>query len=399
MSFKPSPCALPRTTTGHFRSIILTGAAGFGKSSVASELLPDAKVVRIPMATRNADTFGTYPFPKVAENGDVTIESPVCEKMIEPLFERNIGENYGILILDDITTGDERLQSAVLDIVQFHSIGEEKLGGNVLIVLTGNRSDDGCYAVEWSKALLGRCMVIEHQADFKKWLVHKDNTNTDPIVIAFLHDNPEYFAPQVSDEDSDKFIDELGVMPNPRDWTALGTGISDWGGWTEFEPNILYASSYDYVQAVIGKKCVSAFTVYANEFGILPRIEEILDNPSLWLKLSSEITSSSSKTMSMVTAITNYSVSRLNSDVIKNPEGLVNKAIQACNTVASENNEYILYFVSTLLNFNFKSNRTSNIVCSALFESIMGGELKNNEELQQLLADRKILKSDPKKVA
>merc|ERR1712096_530859 len=102
--------------------------------------------------------------------------------------------------LDDVTLGDPRLQSSILELVQFGVIAGRRLGKNVLTVLTGNTIEDGSYAIEWSKALLGRCLVVDVNPDFNIWIDLKDNQDIDPVVVGFLKDHNEFFAPKVDCE-------------------------------------------------------------------------------------------------------------------------------------------------------------------------------------------------------
>src|SRR5690606_10593622 len=145
------------------------------------------------------ENFGTYPCPVKSQiqtdsgvQETVEIKNLVIEGELLALASPAIGDGYATLLLDDVSSADERLQSAILELVQFGRIGDVQLGRNVLIVITGNGIEDGCFASAWSKALLGRCNLVNYEPDFKQWLELDCNASLAPEVVAFLSDHPEF---------------------------------------------------------------------------------------------------------------------------------------------------------------------------------------------------------------
>lgn len=279
-------CMLPRQETGRFRGLILSGRSGSGKTSVAMNLLPGAALVRLTMTTRSYENFGTYPCPVKGQmetptgpQETVEIKNLVIERELLALSDEQIGEGFATLLLDDVTCADERLQNAILELVQFGRIGDVQLGRNVLIVITGNGIEDGCFATSWSKALLGRCNLVNYEPDFKQWLELECNRTLAPEVVAFLSDHPELFAPAARDP---KACDKNGKTPCPRDWTALGCNITEWGGYAAFRPNVLYRAAGDFCKASIGYTVGEAFDCYTRLFALYPTSKEILNDPSVW---------------------------------------------------------------------------------------------------------------------
>lgn len=288
--------AIPRQENGRFRGLILTGRAGIGKTSALMDLASDDGVgfCRIPMASRTAEDFGVYPVPDKVDSIDAEgnksshweIAQPLIESQLAPFLKQNIGNGYGVILLDDVTLADPRLQSGLLELVQFGRIGDFDIGPNVLIAMTGNGIEDGCHATEWNKALLGRSLLVEYEPDFDKWIQLPCNTNIDPSVVGFLKSFGQFFAPHADDE---KVVDENGKCPSPRDWTSLGIDIAKkHGGGRNFKPNVLFETLPALINAMIGKKAGAAFSNFMSIIMKYPSAEEILKDASVWTNVSLE---------------------------------------------------------------------------------------------------------------
>lgn len=278
------------------RGLILTGRAGIGKTSCLMGMVePGDRFCRIPMASRTAEDFGVYPVPdKVGvytdehgrERNMWEIAQPLIEAQLKPFLAEEIGDGYGIVVLDDVTLGDPRLQSGLLELVQFGRIGDFQLGKNVLIAMTGNGIDDGCSAVEWNKALLGRSMLVEYEPDFDEWMDLDCNKRLDPSVAGFLKAFPGFFAPTADD---DKAADENGKCPSPRDWTSLGLELAEkHGGCRSYRPSKLWKTLGAFVNSMCGKKAGAAFSTYVAHIMQYPSAPEILANPDVWKRLPEE---------------------------------------------------------------------------------------------------------------
>ena len=282
--------------SSRFRGLILTGRAGIGKTSaLMSMVMPGDQFCRIPMASRTAEDFGVIPVPDKVERTNAAgekiltweIAQPLIEAQLKPFLADTIGDGYGVVLLDDVTLGDPRLQSGMLELVQFGRIGDFQLGKNVLIAMTGNGIDDMCSAVEWNKALLGRSMLVEYQPDFEHWMNLSCNKSVDASVAGFLKAFPGFFAPSADDE---KAADENGKVPSPRDWTSLGTELAfKHGSCRDYKGGFLFPTLGSFVTAMIGKKASSAFMSFVSIIMKYPSAEEILNKPDVWRKVPEEM--------------------------------------------------------------------------------------------------------------
>lgn len=384
---------LPRTEDDRISSIIFQGRPGIGKTHVAQSLVPaGSPVVRIPMATRTAEDFGAYPLPvrdkvvapkrdvngvivKDADGNELTeekeifrVEQALSEATIEPLVERNIGEGYGVLILDDVTLGDPRLQSAILEVVQFGMIANEKLGRNVIIVLTGNTTADGAYAVEWSKPLLGRCLLVNLEPNFDHWCDLEVNQDLDAVIIGFLKDHNAFFAPEVDDEET---TDESGKTPSPRDWTRLGLAFKNFGGYKRFEPSIIANSIREYASCFVGTKGGLAFAQYAQNFGVYPTGQELFESEDAWLRVPEDRKDMLSGAIAVIFALRNYAISLVEKclDDKKSCHDIIKTMFDRTRLVANENREVVAYmvkyFVSWATDEAFRKERVNVVDATA----------------------------------
>ena len=383
---------LPRQDeNGRFRGLILSGRGGIGKTALAMNLIPDAKVIRISMAQKSFENFGTYPIPIKTEietdsgtTQEVELKNVVIENELLQLSIDSLGTDYAVFLLDDVTLGDERLQSSILELVQFGRIGDVTLGINVLPVITGNGVQDGCFAIEWSKALLGRCNLIHYEPDFERWIALSCNDYLEPSVVAFLKDHPHFFSPEAT---NDKAVDQHGKAPCPRDWTSLGGFFHDIGGFTDYRANLLYANAGAFCRASVGEKAGTAYASYAKTFGIYPTSKQLFESPTLWKNVSSEKRSILSGAMGVAFGLRSLAKTELkilnannkNSRVAK--KRIIEKLCDAIKIISEDHREIVAFVFTHMLHWACDEDITSG----GLISEVLYSESVTNDGFKTLL--------------
>ncbi|MBB4861552.1 hypothetical protein HNP46_000363 [Pseudomonas nitritireducens] len=308
--------AVTRAENGRFRGLIFTGPPGIGKTHQIMQLAgmdhqgakQIAAFVRLPMASRRADEFGIYLVPKEVD-GEIILEQPLIEQQIIPLLEENIGDNYGILLFDDVTLGDPSLQSAILEIVQFGRIGKHKLGKNVLVAMTGNGIGHGCSAVEWNQALMTRSMLVNMRPNFKAWQKLECNKNMDARLMGFLINNQEdYWCPSIEKQPGS--FDENMRGATPRDWTAIANDLPSRGGLDNYEGNVIFPERGDFFAANLGERTREALDTWFGTLDKYPTAETLMQTPEVWDDLPQSERNNKGAVYCVADMVKNYAMAR-----------------------------------------------------------------------------------------
>lgn len=401
--------------------IILEGAPGIGKTAFASSVVPNVsrnRLVRIPMANRTKEEFGTFSYPMIEEkqvpvlddNGNpeinegkivtktekfLSVAQALSETSITPLLEENIGDDFGVLLFDDVTLSDPRVQGAILEIVQFGIIANQQLGKNVLIFLTGNTVNDGAYAVEWSSALRGRCVFLKPKPDFKRWLSFEENLDICPSVVSFLHENPRFFCTsESSDEDLIENgeerveMDESGHEVAPRDWTRLGSAMAGIGGFKMFEPDFVFTSQLVYSASMIGDVAATAYVQHARTYSIYPTAIELFKDSTLWDNVPRDKKDFLAGTLSVVFSLRSHAIKLINEDIndVEKIKDVLQTLFDLTIMISINNNEVISFLLSSLINWASSDNKKYGKVLVCISQIITRDEFKNNKQFRAILS-------------
>jgi hypothetical protein len=247
-----------------------------------TSLYPPERTVVMSMTAKVPEDMASYKYPYISGNLPKVAEL-LSETSLEVLLEENIGDNEGILIFDDISNADPRIQQSVLDIVQFGRIAGKTLGKNVRICCIGNNTEDNTGAAPWNAALLSRCFVRKFEPSMDAWLACEENKDMAFGIVLFLYDHPEWFAPAAADE---RFVDDMGVTPCPRAWSALGVAMHSMGGMEAFQKSTLSPCQKSFFSGFVGEKAAAFLSAHMGHTRSYPRPDEIVQNPvKAWAKV------------------------------------------------------------------------------------------------------------------
>jgi MoxR-like ATPase len=155
---------IPRVgTEGHEKcvTIVLEGIQDANITAFCDRILPQTpphRIVKVSMETQSSDDFYSLAYPKKdkLKNGNVIAEEALPEASIGSLLEENIGDDYGVLFLDNVDPYEPAMLTALLDFVQNGAIGKSRIGKNVLTFLNAKGTD----VSDWPNPLLNRCLRI-----------------------------------------------------------------------------------------------------------------------------------------------------------------------------------------------------------------------------------------------
>jgi len=250
------------------QAVLVQGPPGAGKSSMAVSVQLDvAKEYNIPpeevvleVVDLNAhlpEDLSGYPKP----DGDHVERLP--EKWMRNLSQNIIGDNPGVLVLDDISQTPQSMQAAVFRVALERKAGGTELGTNVRVIITANRRSDKAGAGTLLSPLVSRCWTVTLLPDLEGWLEWAANNTLDPRVMGFIRLRPKFLSLMPKDADDE------GRFPSPRSWEFVARAVAD----VEDKVTIFNLS-----QGFVGNAAVE-FTAFCEHYHSLPDPLKALKNP------------------------------------------------------------------------------------------------------------------------
>lgn len=205
-------------------SPFLLGGTGIGKSAIVRSLAEDIadgrKLVEDEINPKENE-FGFMDFRlSLYESHDLS-GLPFIEKgkQVRAMLGNLPESGEGILFLDEYAQCSQNLQSICGQLIgKDKKIGEYKLPKGWQIVLAGNRSTDRAGSFKLPSHCVGRCTMINVEADVNDWLSWAVKNDVHPDILGFINFMPDYlndFDPKV-----------LTPQPSPRSWSRLSDTLN-----------------------------------------------------------------------------------------------------------------------------------------------------------------------------
>jgi AAA domain (dynein-related subfamily) len=189
-------------------SVLLLGAPGLGKSSLAYEIGKLDKTDNIYCCDLGChlpeDLLG-LPYRK---DGYTTYDPPE--------WLNRFKSGPGVLIFDDLAVADQRVQTAVFRLVQERATSTFTLSKETRIIATANRREDKSGASVLPAALRNRMLILTLDADIFEWSSWARSNGVYAPLIDFLNFKPSLLSTYPKDADT------IGAFATPRSWANLG---------------------------------------------------------------------------------------------------------------------------------------------------------------------------------
>lgn len=209
---------------GLHHSVMGLGAPGLGKSQIVA---------------RVAEKYGYHLEDlRLAQMSEVEIGGLIYPdkdarktEWLKPNFFPEENGPKTILLLDEITSANKRVQVAAYQLVLDRKIGRHKLPDSTIIVALGNREDDNGVFVQLAAPLADRFTILDIKLDADVWLrdyaMNPANSTVElgapgnkkpytfnALVAAFIQAKPESLHTQAQNPDA-------MVFATPRSWTKV----------------------------------------------------------------------------------------------------------------------------------------------------------------------------------
>ncbi len=191
-------------------AILGLGAPGVGKSQIIRQIGKkyNFKVIDIRLAQMSEVEIGGLIYPNESRTKTVWLAPEVL-----PNEERD-GKNT-ILLLDEITSCNKRVQVAAYQLILDRRIGQYQLPEGTFVVALGNREDDDGVYIKLAGPLADRFEIHYIEPDFNSWKYDFALKNgVHPWVIDYLTSKPKALHTQEQDGES-------MVFATPRSWVCV----------------------------------------------------------------------------------------------------------------------------------------------------------------------------------
>lgn len=248
--------------TEDYTPVIVIGKSGIGKTesmaALAKELNVGFKELRLSHY-QESDLVG---LPYIAD-----LKTKHAETDLLP--DTN-DENQGILLLDEVTSSQKSMRSAVYQLMDSsRKLGQYKLPKRWLIVCCGNGPEDGgdFRGIEPALMSRGRCMRVEEDLEaWKDWAIKE---GVHPIVVAFLSFMPENLHVMDLERPND-------MIACPRNWVKLSIQLTNMekmaGGVISDEDDLEFAAC-----SCVGASCGPHFVSFYRYNKSVINAEDVLE--------------------------------------------------------------------------------------------------------------------------
>jgi len=236
------------------RPVIVTGPPGGGKTSIVKQVAADMEIdyIHLHPPTMLVEDFGIP---------EMTTDSATFDYKMPHWFPTD-PDLKAILCVDDRSQCGHDLQKVFANMQQARELHGHALPEGVMIVSTGNRTEDGAGANRTLTHLSDRETEIELDTMLDDWCIWAIDHGVRHEVISFLR-----FKTALLHD----FDPQRKKNATPRSWTE---GVSSILGTVPVD------AEFDCFRGAVGDGPAAEFTGYMKIFRSLPNVDNILLHPT-----------------------------------------------------------------------------------------------------------------------
>ncbi|RMH18534.1 MAG: hypothetical protein D6698_06935, partial [Gammaproteobacteria bacterium] len=205
----------------------------------------------------------------ISENGRSYVVGPGDVDFVE------FGERC-ILFLDELSTADEAVQNAALQLVLDRRVGDYELPSNVPVLAAGNRECDGAYVNPMSMPLANRFMHLTIRVDVDEWVDWATANAINPVIVGFI----KTFPNELHQMDPDTIGEGNYGYPTPRSYVFLSRELKDYEYYQGLYDDVDNGREHfeAVVSGLIGSAAASKFYGYYKTMHGMPSGQDIAQN-------------------------------------------------------------------------------------------------------------------------
>jgi len=176
-----------------------------------------------------------------------------------------------LLFLDELLQATPPVMTAAFKLIWDRKTANFDLHPDLRIVAAANNFTDQSGTYTPNLALLNRFAISSVRIEPDEWIEWAIGNKVDPLIISFIHQNPEYLNTFDTDKIDYAKPDTL-VFATPRRWVELDKNL-------KVDPTT--KSDFATLEANVGIQVAAAFKEYITHVKDLPDNKEIIKNPNI----------------------------------------------------------------------------------------------------------------------